>query len=373
MRLTFLFLSVLAYIISTGQEFCATPYETNQIQPREVGFERGMTEWKTIPMVVHVCYSDSLGGWFSEEYVQEAVDNLNLYMAEAMIQADLVHVGYQDLEYYSWYEVYESGSICFPTYGTQNSILAIDQWLPEWDPDYYCNVYVIPLMCGGILGWSYVTVSETNARDGIWLKSDIFGMDSPHERNGENKVFTHEMGHYCGLHHTFQSVQYCGDDDDMPCDMWGDFVCDTPPTKVQWSCDPPVCPEGLYNYTADNHMDYYPDSCRYHFTEGQIDRMHIMLEYQRAGLFGGEPFCLGDINNDNIVGMADLIMLLACWGDTGCLDGDLNNNGLVDIYDLNIMLSKWGWECVGFEPDPFYREDPPVLKIEKGRSPFPFK
>lgn len=339
--LVFCFLPVFLF----GQDMCATEYDSIVYDFPSLFTE---PEWKNIPVVVHICYSDSLGGWFSEEYVEEAIADLNDDMAEAMISVTLEHVGYQDLEEYAWYPSYESGgSWCFPMYGTQNSILAIDQYLPDWDPDHYCNIYVIPKMCSSTLGWSYVTVSTSNARDGIWLRSDIFGLGSTHPRNNQNKVLTHEMGHYCGLHHVFQSVGYCGNDFGIPCDVYGDFVCDTPPTKVQWTCDPPICPEELYDYTADNHMDYYPDSCRHHFTPGQVERMHSMLSYNRGGLFGGLPVCLGDVNGDYIIGSADLMLLLSCWGLYGCSSGDFNYSGVVNVYDLNIFLSLYGTICEG--------------------------
>ena len=330
---------------TNAQEICATAYDSIVY---EFPSSFVSPEWLDIPVVVHVCYSDSLGGWFSEEYVEEAIASLNADMEEAMISVTLVHVGYQDLEVYGWYDAYASGgSFCFPSYGTQNSILAVDQWMPDYDPDHFCNIYVMPKMCSSILGWSYVTVSENNSRDGIWLRSDIFGFDSTHPRNNENKVLTHEMGHYCGLHHVFQSVSNCGNGNGIPCHAYGDFVCDTPPTKVQWECDPPICPEALYNYTADNHMDYYPDSCRQHFTSGQIERMHNMLAYNRGGLFGGLPICFCDVNGDYVVGLVDLLSVLSCWGQTDCPDGDFNYSGTVDIYDLTFFLSRYGTICEG--------------------------
>ena len=332
MRLLLFLLLFPSFVLS--QEFCGTAYDSI-VYDFPVFFSE--PEWKEIPVVVHICYSDSLGGWFSEEYVEQAIADLNDDMSEAMISVSLEYIGYQDLEEYAWYPSYESGgSWCFPTYGTQNAILAVDQYVPDYDPDHYCNIYVIPKMCSSILGWSYVTVSENNSRDGIWLRSDIFGLGS-----------THEMGHYCGLHHVFQSVGNCGDSNGIPCHAYGDFVCDTPPTKVQWSCDPPMCPEALYNYTADNHMDYYPDSCRHHFTPGQIERMHNMLSYNRGGLFGGLPICFCDVNGDYVVGLTDLLSVLGCWGQTDCPEGDFNYSGTVDIYDLNFFLSRYGTICEG--------------------------
>jgi len=352
---------MLLPVIGMAQDFCSTEYDPNAIQPKHMGFERDVYGWKTIPVVVHILYSDSLGGWFSEEYVEEAIEDLDQDMAEAMISVELIDITYRDLEEYVWYEAYATGGTgsyewCFPNFGVQNTMMARDCWMPDYDPDYYCNIYVMPKMCGGILGWSYVTVTGTNQRDGIWLKSDIFGLGSTNPRNGENKVLTHEMGHYCGLHHTFMSVAHCGDDDGLPCDVWGDFVCDTPPTKMQFTCDPPMCPEDWYDYTADNHMDYYADSCRHHFTPGQIDRMHTMLEFQRGGLFGGEVFCFGDINLDGVVGTQDLIAILTCFGQYGCLTGDVDHNGIVNIYDLQYVLSVYGNMCAGYEEDELYRK-----------------
>ena len=78
------------------------------------------------------------------------------------------------------------------------------------------------------------------------------------------------MGHYCGLFHTFNGGQCNGVE--ANCETQGDRVCDTPPTYVNYSCDNPACEEADYT----NHMDY-ANSCRDHFTTGQILRMHSIL------------------------------------------------------------------------------------------------
>lgn len=329
----------------SAQDLCGTLYDSTVYN---FPMNRVLSDWKDINVVVHVCWSDSFpDSYFSEAYVEQAIDLLNDDMYEASIGINLVGIDYTDLMDYAWHDAYVSNdNWCFPNYGTQNTMLANDL---SWDTSDYCNIYILPKMCGGILGWSYVTSSPYNARDGIWIHYAAFGVGSDHLRpnNNLNKVVTHEMGHYCGLHHVFQNVGNCGDDDGVPCDVWGDFVCDTPPTKVQFSCDPPMCPEDWYDYTADNHMDYYPDLCREHFTPGQIERMHNMLEYQRSSLFGGYEFCLGDINGDYVVGATDLVILLSCWGTYGCLDGDINNSGYVNIDDLQFILALYGNFCEG--------------------------
>ena len=53
--------------------------------------------------------------------------------------------------------------------------------------------------------------------------------------------------------------------------------------------------------------------------------------------------CLGDINQDWVVNVLDLLELLAHWGEP---DGsaDLNEDGIVNVIDLLVLLALWG-EC----------------------------
>ncbi len=55
---------------------------------------------------------------------------------------------------------------------------------------------------------------------------------------------------------------------------------------------------------------------------------------------------LGDLDEDGVVGVTDLLILLGNWGP--CLDGaaacpgDINNDGNVDVTDLLLLLGHWG-------------------------------
>ncbi|MCZ6834155.1 MAG: M12 family metallo-peptidase [Planctomycetota bacterium] len=52
----------------------------------------------------------------------------------------------------------------------------------------------------------------------------------------------------------------------------------------------------------------------------------------------------GDVDSDGVVGVNDLLTLLASWGfctETPC-PGDLDYNGVVDVNDLLILLADWG-------------------------------
>ena len=59
-----------------------------------------------------------------------------------------------------------------------------------------------------------------------------------------------------------------------------------------------------------------------------------------------EP-CPGDLDGDNAVGLADLQILLAHYGDTAAeyADGDLNGDGDVNLVDLQALLTHYGIPC----------------------------
>ena len=53
--------------------------------------------------------------------------------------------------------------------------------------------------------------------------------------------------------------------------------------------------------------------------------------------------CRGDLDGDDIVGVPDLLLLLAQWGPgpPTCL-GDLNGDISVNVPDLLLLLANWG-------------------------------
>jgi len=58
--------------------------------------------------------------------------------------------------------------------------------------------------------------------------------------------------------------------------------------------------------------------------------------------------CPGDTNNDQTVGLDDLLTVLANFGNTttnGPADGDLDNSGTTDLNDLLTLLSNFGNTC----------------------------
>ena len=347
---------------------------------RMMGYMPDPPSWKNVNYVVHVHYTDSSlfeYTYLSDAIVWDAHEHLNEEFEEAMFSFDLLAIEYHNLD------ELEGGELLLEMYNTcvpysYYGFSLMENYLEDivWDREQYMNVHIFPQFCSGILGFAWTAYTESTDLDGVWVRSNVFGRFGDHlwgDRDG-NKTLIHEVGHYLSLHHVFRNVDYCGEDLG-DCEETGDYVCDTPPIKITWSCENPVCPPGAYNYTPDNHMDYYVDSCRQHFTEGQIERMHTMIPITRPGLVNNDAdVCVGDLDGDYVVGMNDMLLMLVNWENLYWEDGDLNGDGFFTITDFQIVLSQWGVVCFGAELDPFYRREQLTLpKQERGLSPFPFK
>jgi hypothetical protein len=62
------------------------------------------------------------------------------------------------------------------------------------------------------------------------------------------------------------------------------------------------------------------------------------LAWYSSGIVEG---LLGDLNGDGMIGVDDLLQLLAAWGPCNECDEDLNSDGLVGVDDLLALLGVW--------------------------------
>ena len=361
MRFLVLALCLLSHYLAAGQDSCAV-FEVPIPSIKMMGYNPDPPSWKDVNYVVHIHYTDSFPYQYShlgDAIIWDAHEHLNEEFEEALFTFDLLAIEYHNLdEVEGMQEALALYNTCVPYsyYGWTE----VENYLEDivWDRELYMNVHVFPQFCAGILGFAW-TAQASTPFDGVWVRTNVFGRIGDHlwgDRD-ENKTLIHEVGHYLSLHHVFRNVEYCGEDLG-PCEETGDYVCDTPPIKVSWSCENPICPPALYNYIPDNHMDYYVDSCRQHFTDGQIERMHNMISITRPGLVNNDAnVCVGDINGDYVVGQNDLLLMLTNWDNLYWEDGDMNGDGFFTVLDFQIVLAQWGTVCFGAELDPFYREE----------------
>ncbi len=159
----------------------------------------------------------------------------------------------------------------------------------QWNPAQYINVWVVNKIKsttniyagggGGVIGYATFP-GGSSASDGVVIRFSATGNDISGARGfnlwsatNDNRVLTHEMGHYFNLYHTFHNTSSCTPG--TPCATSGDLCCDTPPTSVGTgnACVSKPCP--LDN--VENYMQYQNGACASDFTPNQITRMRAVL------------------------------------------------------------------------------------------------
>jgi hypothetical protein len=141
-----------------------------------------------------------------------------------------------------------------------------------------CNYYHVQ-QAGGFLGWAYLPwqYTEGSKFQVMVIHPNTFPGGS---MRGLNKGHTavHEMGHYLGLSHTFNTDGSCSIES-------GDSVSDTPlQARPNYGCShsKDTCPNHAGFDPVWNFMDYSPDACMTRFSPGQAVRMREMIDTWRS-------------------------------------------------------------------------------------------
>tara|TARA_B100000575_G_scaffold215765_1_gene176481 strand:+ start:1105 stop:3117 length:2013 start_codon:yes stop_codon:yes gene_type:complete len=306
---------------ANAQQWCGfqevNKFHTHSEVPLQPTKRNSLNIPKIIPTIIHILHEGEPYGVFphlSSEIAYQAIDSVNTWFDEtdASLELCIASVG-PNGEAMSGI-VYHNMLTEFPGYEFSNNAQDYYNYVQGQTiiaPTEYLNIYV-DNWTSGPLGFATLPAGPT-----CWVRTNKFN-------NAESKTLIHEVGHWCGLYHTFDDNGFPYDDcedaaTETNCETQGDRVCDTPPTTQVFSCQP-ACPGDVIN----SYMSYAPDQCRTLFTPGQIDRMHAQLETLRPGV----------INNNVACGNADVDLAVINF---------TNNNPECDTYlDPSITVKNFG-------------------------------
>jgi hypothetical protein len=157
--------------------------------------------------------------------------------------------------------------------------------LSYWPAEDYFNIWVCNLT--DFLGYAQFpqstlvngleNASSNRLTDGVVVAHTAFGSIDDGNFNlqsqyNKGRTATHEVGHFFGLRHIWG-------DDDGACNNDGDYVDDTP-DQANSTQNCPSHPRTTCGTISmfQNYLDYTYDACMNLFTQGQAERMSIIIE-----------------------------------------------------------------------------------------------
>lgn len=255
----------------------------------------GVADWghKTIPVVVHIIYSDSSQILSEEEIVAQingldadfngenwdidkTPDDFENKTGDFKLRFKLATIDpngnstrgitYTKTDNFGF--TMEAEDAKFDALGGKNG----------WDSRQYLNIWVCNLEWG-LRGYAQFP-GDLMVTDGVVLDFDSFGVkdtvtvdDVDHIQH--YRVLTHEVGHWVGLFHIWGD-SYCGNDkvDDTPTQMSPHRWCYN--DEGVESCGSPDL--------TSNYMDYVDSECMVMFTEGQRKRAMKAMRLFRSSI-----------------------------------------------------------------------------------------
>lgn len=189
--------------------------------------------------------------------------------------------------------------------GQINATSNVVQSTNKFPTTKYINIYLVENIVGSVAGFAYMPPAHGSAYDGIYVEAQylLAPTTGTFDLSYNMTVLAHEMGHYLGLFHTFGICNPNGNVlPSQTCSCYnnnclfdGDMVCDTPPDFGVFSTTNCIAintctTDAAYTISAapaltadvndfiNNYMDYEDWNCINSFTQGQINRMHFMID-----------------------------------------------------------------------------------------------
>jgi len=330
---------------------------------------------KIIPVIVHLFDDAGPYSWFNyydEEQVTRTINELGRHfdgqdfasingegsghfsnfkfcIADKSPQGNPI----EGIRYYQWDTLPIANQFDVTDYPGDYYQQLHDQY--AYNPINYCNIWVIA-WDEGPKGFAFYPPNPK----GPWIKAGFFGQTIDYY-DSHTRVLEHEMGHYLGLAHTFYG--WAGwpceslPEIETDCRIQGDYVCDTPPTRVNYECINPECD---LDEDVKNYMNYMSDGCVERFSLGQIQRMHDRTESGRPHLITDgsvcstcpeENPCPYDFDHNGEIGASDILDLLVQFGNfVTCSEYDIDSDGYVGAQDILGILAAYGSECEDVTP-----------------------
>jgi PKD repeat protein len=323
----------------------------------------------TIPVVFHVLHEGGSEN-ISNEQIYDAIEVINRDFRLLNSDASTVHTDFQgmptDVEIEFKLATIAPDGTCFNgitrTYSSKTNdgedgagqlaaaFAGNDVYQGTWSHENYLNV-IVARNIGGAAGYTYRPSTWSNSsiqRNSIWMLHSYTGSIGTASVN-TSRTFTHEVGHWLNLMHTWGGtndpglMSNCDTDDD---------VADTPNTIGATTCNLNENSCGP-RANVENYMDY--SYCSKMFTPGQVARMRAAVVSSTGkrnnlwteanliavGAIDNPPLCKADFSANKQV---------ICSGETITFN-DQSFNSVTD----------WSWSFPGGDPATSTLNNPSVM------------
>jgi hypothetical protein len=267
--LTFVFILLLTWLNGNSQILCGTELTPERIalEKKRIALEKSnLLPPATISTIPTCCLGKTLSLTFwivkdstgqpgvSPAIIAQSVDSLNAHFAPICLSFNVCSINYIDDWNYDILIASEEGDQLYTLYQTPKTI------------NVYLSTVLFKDRTTPVCGLAFLP----GGPDAIYMgKSCLVG-----------KTFSHEMGHFFGLNHTFETDFGVELANGSNCSTAGDLICDTPAdpggiASADCQLDPySRDPNGdWYVPQIGNIMSYYSDACSCGFTTQQYNRM----------------------------------------------------------------------------------------------------
>ncbi len=253
---------------------------SSSMQMKEQGADPSGSAMITIPVVVHILYEDPIQN-ISEAQVQSQIDVLNADFRSLNSDIEKVPNAFAPLvaDCQLRFELAKVDPEGRATNGIVRKQTGRMFWVQDdrmkktslggddpWDSRRYLNIWVCNLF-STLLGYSTFPGAPPD-KDGVVIRTDVFGINTSGSAYSKGRTTTHEIGHWLNLKHLWGDAP-CGDDgvDDTPQQKTYSNGCPSFP-NLSSDCNP-----GPNGDLFMDFMDFTDDACMQMFTQGQKQRI----------------------------------------------------------------------------------------------------